>query len=49
MQEKGIKIRNSILERSEVLQWVVFYVAIILIILLTAYSGTGGGFAYENF
>lgn len=48
-QEKGVKIREKILEKREVIQWVVFYVAIIAIILLTAYNGTGGGFAYENF
>lgn len=49
MQEKGIKIREFILSKRIYIQWTVYYVAILAIILLTAYNGTGGGFAYENF
>lgn len=48
MQERGAKIREWILGRKTIWQWVIFYVAIILIILLTAYDGSTGGFAYEQ-
>ena len=48
MQEKGIKIRDYLLAKREVVQWVVFFVAIFCVVLLTTYGG-GGGFAYENF
>lgn len=48
MQEKGIKIRDYILAKKEIVQWVVFFVAIFCVVLLTTYGG-GGGFAYENF
>ena len=49
LQEKNVKIREWILNRNTVVQWIIFYLSIVLIILLTAYTGTGGGFAYENF
>ncbi len=49
MQEKGHKIREFILNKKIIIQWIIFYFAIFLIILLTAYDGSGGGFAYENF
>lgn len=48
-QEKNCKIREQILSKKAVVQWIIFYFAIFFIILLTAYAGTGGGFAYENF
>ena len=48
-QERGAKIRESILKRNKVIQWVIFYLCIVAIVLLTAYSGSGGGFAYEVF
>ena len=49
MQEKGKNIREWILDRKKVWQWVIIYLAIFFIILLTSYAGSGGGFAYENF
>ena len=49
MQERGKNIREWILDRKKVWQWVIIYLAIFFIILLTAYAGSGGGFAYENF
>ena len=49
LQERGGKIREYILTRNKVLQWVVFYLLIIAIVLFTAYSKSGGGFAYEVF
>lgn len=48
-QERGCKIRESILGKNKALQWVVFYLCIVAIVLLTAYSASGGGFAYEGF
>lgn len=49
LQERGLKIREFILSKRQYIQWIIFYVAVIVIILMTAYDGTGGGFAYENF
>lgn len=49
LQERGVKIRENILAKNVVWQWVIVGVSIFLIVLLAAYSGTGGGFAYENF
>lgn len=48
-QEKGVSIREWILGKKTLWQWIIYYTAIICIVLLTAYAGTGGGFAYENF
>ena len=48
-QEKGVKIREWLLSKKAVWLWIVIYVAIIAIVLLTAYAGTGGGFAYEKY
>lgn len=49
LQEKGLKVRQKILEKHTVVQWVIFWLLIFAIIVLTAYEGTGGGFAYENY
>ncbi len=49
MQERGAKIREWILNKKAIWLWIIIYVAIILLVLLTAYSGTGGGFAYEKY
>lgn len=48
-QEKGVKIRETILSKNTFIQWTIFYLSIVAIVLLTVYSGNGGGFAYEVF
>ena len=48
LQEKGIKIREKILSKHIIIQWIVFWAAIVLVVLLAYYGGTGGGFVYEN-
>lgn len=49
MQEKGVQVREGILASKKIWQWVIFYVAIILVVLFAIYSNSAGGFAYEKF
>lgn len=49
LQERNISIKGWILRKGIVAQWIIFYVAIFLIILFATYSASAGGFAYENF
>lgn len=49
MQERGTNIREWILNKKIAWQWLIYYASVFVIVLLTAYAGTGGGFAYENF
>lgn len=51
MQEKGVRIRQSIAERNIVLRWCIYYIAVIVLVVLGMY-GPGfdaASFIYERF